>query len=60
MEDYLTVSQAAEKIGVSLLTVYKYLNQGKLKGFKIGGNSPKRHWRIRPADLESFITANSK
>lgn len=38
-EEYLTVKQVAEKLGIKQVTVYKYLREGKLKGayFKIGG-----------------------
>lgn len=38
-EEYLTVKNVAEKLGIKPVTVYKYLREGKFKGtyFKIGG-----------------------
>jgi len=38
-EEYMTVKQVAEKLGIKQVTVYKYLREGKLRGsyFKIGG-----------------------
>lgn len=37
--EFLTVKQVAEKLGIKTVTVYKYLREGKLRGsyFKIGG-----------------------
>jgi excisionase family DNA binding protein len=48
---YLTPEQVAEQLGVSIRTVYEWLLAGRLKGLKAG-----RLWRIRPADLEEFMT----
>lgn len=39
MNEYMTVKDVADKLGIKQVTVYKYLREGKLKGsfFKIGG-----------------------
>ena len=37
--EYLTVKNVAQKLGVKQVTIYKWLREGKLRGsyFKIGG-----------------------
>jgi excisionase family DNA binding protein len=45
-----TPEQLAEQWGVARHTVLRYLQTGKLKGFKVG-----RFWRIRERDLSAFI-----
>lgn len=38
-EEYMTVKQVAEKLGIKQVTCYKWIREGKLKGtyFKLGG-----------------------
>jgi len=36
------------------------LREGTLRGFKLGGHSERRHWRIKQQDLEAFIDGNNK
>ncbi len=53
-EKYLSIKEAAERLGVNEKTVYKYLREGRLKGEKnpVGGK-----WlRIKESDMEVFIT----
>jgi excisionase family DNA binding protein len=49
-----TPEQIAEQWGVTRHTVLRYLQTGKLKGFKIG-----RFWRIREHDLNAFISEDT-
>lgn len=42
--------EAAQELGVSMLTVRKWLRAGTLTGFKMG-----RLWRVEEKDLEEFI-----
>jgi excisionase family DNA binding protein len=49
-----TPEQIAEQWGVARHTVLRYLQTGKLKGFKIG-----RFWRIREHDLNAFISEDT-
>jgi excisionase family DNA binding protein len=47
---WLTPSQVADYLQVSLDTVMRQLRTGALPGGRIG-----RQWRIRPADLEAYL-----
>ncbi len=49
---YLTPEQVAEKLQLSVETVYRWLRNGKLRGAHI---SPKA-WRIAENDVRSFMT----
>ncbi|MGM0409269.1 MAG: helix-turn-helix domain-containing protein [Bacillota bacterium] len=46
----LKVSEIAEKLNVSRQSVYKYINEGKLKSIKFEGNI-----RVKEKDLEKFL-----
>ena len=52
MDDLYTVKQVAILLKVHQLTVRRYINEGKLKAIKIGGNV-----RISQNDLRSFSEA---
>lgn len=57
MADYLTVKEVCKRLGLlDTETVYRYIKQGKLKAYKLGGGNSSRHWRIKPEDLEAFFT----
>jgi excisionase family DNA binding protein len=47
---YLTVEQVAEMLQVHQNTVYRWLENGKMKGALIGGT-----WRIRKLDIDAFF-----
>jgi excisionase family DNA binding protein len=49
MEDLLTVRQVSILLKVHPLTIRRYINQGKLKAVKVGGNV-----RVSQSDLTSF------
>ena len=57
---YITTKRACEILDIKKPgTLYGYIKTGKLKAYKIGGDGQsKRHWRIKPSDLEAFITGN--
>lgn len=46
----------AEMLGVNVHYVYRSLNNGDLKGYKIGGR-PKAPWRVRVEDVEAWANA---
>ncbi|MFT9497914.1 helix-turn-helix domain-containing protein [Anaerosolibacter sp.] len=46
----MTVSEVAEYLKISEVTTYKFVQEGKIPGFKIG-----RHWRVKRSDLAEFI-----
>ncbi len=50
-ERYYSPDEVAKKYNVSGVVVRKWLREGKLKGFKLGGNI----WRIHEAELEQFV-----
>lgn len=50
----LTVSEAAEMMGVSKRTVFGYLSHGDLEAVKERGE-----WRIRPEDIKIFLETHS-
>ena len=57
MDKYLTAKQAARILQVDLSVVYGYIKDKQLKAYKLGGNGKsKRHYRIKEADIEAFIT----
>lgn len=49
-EKLLTPEQVADRLQVTVQTIYTWLRSGFLPSIKIG-----RLWRIRPSDLEEFI-----
>ena len=50
----LTPEQIAERLQVVERTVYRWLNEGRLEGVKLG-----RLWRVREDDLAAFLQAAS-
>jgi len=50
MNGILTVRQIAEKLQVNAETVYRWLRDGKLTGYRAN-----RLWRIGESDLETFL-----
>lgn len=49
-EEYLTVRQVAERVGVSTDTVARWCRQRRLPATK-----PGRDWRIEPAGVEALL-----
>ena len=45
----VTLNEAAERLGVHYMTVYRYVRTGRLPGRKVGVE-----WRVDPADLDAF------
>lgn len=50
MEKIYTVQELAELLQLDVLTVRKYINQGIIKGFKVG-----THWRVPQASLDAYL-----
>jgi len=50
MNGILTVRQIAEKLQVNTETVYRWLRDGKLTGYKAN-----RLWRVSEQDLGAFL-----
>ena len=51
----LTTNQACEKLGIHINTLYRYINEDKIKAHKMGGYEKHRRWRIREKNIEKFI-----
>ncbi len=49
-ERLLKPQEVADRLNVSLVTVGRWLREGQLRGVKAG-----RQWRVREADLQSFL-----
>ena len=48
---FLSVEEVAEHSGVNMTTVYRLAQQGKLPGFKLGGQ-----WRFSPDMLKDWVS----
>ncbi len=46
-----TAEEACQYLRISLHTLYRLLENGRLTGYKVGGT-----WRFRPEDMESYLT----
>lgn len=52
-EKFLTIDEAAKKLGLNYKTVFRYIHNKKLEATKIG------RWRISEKELEEFIKRSS-
>jgi excisionase family DNA binding protein len=50
MSEMITLDQAVRLLDTSRPTFYRWLNEGKLKGVKIG-----RKWQFRRTDVEALL-----
>jgi len=51
-EKYYTIDEIAKILKVAYLTVYRWIQSGKLVAFKAG-----KQYRVKKGDLDSFITS---
>jgi len=51
-QDMVSLDEAAQVLGVSRSTLYRWQQQGRLRGFKVG-----RQWRFRRSDLDKLSQA---
>jgi excisionase family DNA binding protein len=54
VEDFFTIDELAEYLRVHPTTVYRLLRQGRLPGFRVGGN-----WRFRRTLIEQWQAEQS-
>ncbi|MFW6139033.1 MAG: helix-turn-helix domain-containing protein [Spirochaetota bacterium] len=57
LDRMLTITEAAELIGVSCASLRRYANEGKIKVYRIG---PGRHRRFRKRDVFEFLERSSE
>jgi excisionase family DNA binding protein len=50
LDDLLTTKQLQELLQVDRITIYRMLNDGRLNGFKVGGQ-----WRFSRRDIETWL-----
>lgn len=50
MDDLLTTKQLQEMLQVDRITIYRMLNDGRLRGFKVGGQ-----WRFSRSEIEAWL-----
>lgn len=50
MGDLLTIEEVAEILRLKLLTVYRWVESGKIRGIKIG-----KGWRFKKGEIERFL-----
>jgi excisionase family DNA binding protein len=50
MEEMLTLEEVAQRLKISIKTVRRWLQQGRLTGIKMG-----KLWRVRETELEAFM-----
>ncbi len=53
----LTITEAAELLGVSCTSLRRYANEGKIKVYRIG---PGKHRRFRKRDVLEYLEYNSE
>ncbi len=54
-DEIMTVSEVADYLKISEVTTYKFVQEGKIPGFKIG-----RNWRVKRSDLAEFIETQKR
>jgi excisionase family DNA binding protein len=52
VDKMLTSKQVCEALGISRVTLYKYVGEGRLRAYHIGNA-----WKFKPSDLEKFLTS---
>ena len=49
-KEFYTAQDLAEKLGVNIMTIYRYIKAGKLKAYKIG-----KEFRIEKEEFNAFL-----
>lgn len=49
-KEFYTAKDLADKLGVNIMTIYRYINAGKLNAYKIG-----KEFRIDKAEFDAFL-----
>jgi excisionase family DNA binding protein len=53
-KDFYTAKDLADKLGVNIMTIYRYIGAKKLKAYKIG-----KEFRIDKKEFEAFLKSVS-
>jgi len=49
-KEFYTAQDLAEKLGVNIMTIYRYISAGKLKAYKLG-----KEFRIAKVEFDAFL-----
>lgn len=52
-KQFYTAEDLAKKLGVNIMTIYRYIKAGKLKAYKFG-----KEFRIEKKDFQSFLDSH--
>ena len=52
--EFYTAKDIADKLGLNIMTIYRYIDAKKLKAYKIG-----KEFRIDKIDFEEFLKQSS-
>lgn len=55
MKEFYTLEEVGEILKISVITLRKYIKQGKIKAIKIG-----KHWRVTEDNLQAFLDSLEK
>ncbi len=53
MKTFLTIVDVSKTLNLSKMTIYRYINAGKLPAYKFG-----REFRIEPKEFDLFLKRN--
>ncbi|WP_257875834.1 helix-turn-helix domain-containing protein [Thermoanaerobacterium thermosaccharolyticum] len=53
LDEYFTVKEVSEKLKLNIMTIYKWINQGKIKAVKLGDT-----WRISETEINRILNEN--
>lgn len=54
IEEFYTAEELAKKLGVNIMTIYRYIKAGKIKAYKFG-----KEFRVEKSEFESFLKKSS-
>lgn len=49
-KDFYTAKDLADKLGLNIMTIYRYIDAKKLKAYKIG-----KEYRIEKSEFDAFL-----
>lgn len=49
-KDFYTAKNLAEKLGLNIMTIYRYIDAKKIRAYKIG-----KEYRIEKSDFDNFL-----
>jgi excisionase family DNA binding protein len=52
-DDFLTVPEVAERLRMTAMTIYRWIEDGKLPAVQIG-----KHYRIKASDLDAVLDSS--